>query len=39
MDRHTVDVTLEDDQTSVAAVIKVLAVAGYSVPDFEEKTN
>ena len=39
MDTHTVDVTLEDSQTSVTAVIKVLAGAGYSVPDFEEKTN
>lgn len=37
MDHHTVDVTLEDSETSVAAVIKVLGVAGYSVPDFEEK--
>jgi len=39
MDSHTVDVTLEDSQTSVAAVIKVLAVAGYSVPDFKETTD
>ncbi len=36
MNTHTVSLTLEDGETSVDAVIKVLAVAGYSVPDFSE---
>ena len=36
MDSHTLSVTFEDSETSVDAVIKELAVAGYSVPSFEE---
>ena len=36
MNSHTVAVTLEDSETSVDAVIKRLAIAGYSVPSFDE---
>ena len=36
MNAHTVAVTLEDSETSVDAVIKELAIAGYSVPSFDE---
>jgi hypothetical protein len=35
MRKHIVEVTLEDSETSVEDVIKVLGKAGYSVADYK----